>query len=289
VWGGFDFLDPIGKIEGGLLQGLKYESRTNKNYGILDETQGTSDSFMDRAKCLDCRCMDLLLPLLSKYPESRCTCPDGLVACQYRYWNGRAVGAALQFFIRRHEREKARARLVPTLMRKRLVTIEVKLTDGQTRKSESAFWYLRLTNTGEEDANEVTPLVNVSGEFAGIMQISIIGVHYKDEITVKSKLTSEAFDPRRGRFARALVADAEAAKPSLRVDGLASSAFLLCFAMKYENQLSIPFDSPIVLDFPVHVVLTVYWKAHGLPRRYLGSYTCHGSNWSDCTVEPVLR
>lgn len=262
----------------------------NKKYGISNETQDISDHSFSWTKCLNHRCMGLLLHLLSNSLEFRYACLDGLATRKYGYWNGRAVGGAVQFFVERRERDKARTKLVPNLMKKRVVTIEVKLPDGQTRKSEGYFWYLSLTNIGEEAANGVMPLVNVSGEFAGIIQLSIIGIHYKNEISVKSKLSSEAFDSKRERYALALLSDADIAKASLNVDGLGEGAFVLCFAMKYENQLCVPFaKSPIVLNFPVDVVLTVYSRAVGLPRLYLGTYTCRGNNWGDCVIEPMER
>ena len=270
-----------------VLSFLKYTGLPfNCNHGVPDKDQSASGHPIYRGERCNRRCLGLLLRLLSISLDVRCSRSNGLVALKHGYWNGRAVGTALQFFIEKREREKARAELVPSLMTRRLVTVKVTLNDEQTRSSEGSFWYLKLANMGEEAANQVAPLVNVSSEFEGLVEVPIIGPHFEDEILVKSRLSSEAFDSKRERFALALEADANIAKPSLNIEGLGARAFLLCFAMKCGSQLYVPIRrSPIVLNFPVDVVLRVYSRAKGLPRRYCGAYRCHGNNWHDCKVE----
>jgi hypothetical protein len=203
----------------------------------------------------------------------------------YHYFS---LGRTIAFFINKMEQERVRAALIPRLMPKRLVKIIVALNDGKSRHSEGHFWYLELRNTGEEAANQVRPLVNISGEFSGVVGVPIISTYIKDWIQVKSRLGSEDFDSKRERFAFALTTDASVVKPSLNIEGLGAGAFALCFALRDGNQLYIATKKyPIVLSFPVDALMTVYSTGKGLPRHYLGVYRCHGNNWHDCRVEPT--
>ena len=200
------------------------------------------------------------------------------------------MGRTLAFFIDKWEHAKVRAEFsvhsIPHLS-KTPHKITVQLSDGTLLYTEGYFHFLGITNTGEEAANQVKPLVEILGEFEGLIEISMIAPRPKQQISVQTILSPKDFDQIQGRFAYAICVDQNVSEPNVKIDGLATAAFVLCFTLKDENQVYIPTKGNLTtLNFPVDCVLDVYLSAEGLPRHYIGAYRCHGNNWDDCSVIP---
>lgn len=261
---------------------LKYDCQKTCDYGFR-KLLAKCLHLLERCSCCnDCERND--------YSNRGSTAWRSPSCASYYYPN---LGRSLVFFIKKWEHAKVRAKfsvyLIPNLS-KVPHRITVQLDDRIERYTEGYFHFLGVTNTGEEAANQVKPLVDVIGKYEGLIEMKVILPRLEQKISARSILSSQEFDEIPNGFAYAIWADPNISEPNVKIDGLATAAFVLCFTFKDGNQICIPSEgNPTILDFPVDYVLEVYLSAEGLPRHYIGAYRCKGNSWDNCTVLPETQ
>jgi len=132
------------------LRDLKYGTISSTKHGIFNKVEAVSRCIVNCCDCSDRLYLGLFVRGLSQLTGLGYACLDGLVALKHSYWNGRAVGRAIQFFIERHDKKLAQPQLEVSILKPRKYSNEIISPDQREKVRE--VWIQSLLVTARNNA-----------------------------------------------------------------------------------------------------------------------------------------
>jgi len=262
----------------------KYGRLRKLTHGIHIKSQGVSNHLVNCSQRSNRRYLGVLLSVLSESTGARHPCSDGLVTLKHGYWNGRAIGSSIRFFIERWERERDKPQLLverinlPEQEEPRGIRV---VLDAQTFKDTDArFFFVSVRNTGSKTAYDVDlrlhlPVVR-TGLLGPLVRIGPSGLQF---LAVKWSDPLQEFDTNPHRFARALLKGQEE-KP-IRLDPLGFGVpFMVFFTVKETKSVYFPVLSLAnLLPIPCKFIVQLLFGVKDMKIQYTKSFEVDVQTW----------
>jgi len=172
---------------------------------------------------------------------------------------------------------------IPVPHDQELKEINVRLTTNDIRSENARAFYVEVLNNGRRTAQDVKPLVQISGRKVGWFPLVMIGPGITPDENIDWKKSE--FQEYEAPFAEALIRHSSAGEhiTSLYPKGL-SKAFMLFFTLKSKNAAYIPSETYMSIPAPVQFRLELAFEAKDRPLHLSKTFMVFMRSWDSFDV-----
>jgi hypothetical protein len=232
-----------------------------------------------------------------------------LIIAEVVGWGALVLVDVVRYFLERSERENERDRQKMEFERRKPHFVvkpldlesyeEVKQVivyfdfapDVKDKISQARFYFLNISNIGEDTAEEVKPVVHFPEKWPNRkMRLIMIYSQGKPFLTFKwPGKTLQEFEAHPERYSSSVLWDEGQHEKSVSLYGQGlPQDFALFFTLEKEPEgLKLCSYHNLGLKFPFHGPVELYIEAKGMPLKYITTYQIDAESWDAFTVKDI--